>query len=107
MSGRERGELLRVTRDASGTVTATPRGQYPGAWAQNYVTITYPDHTVDYALFTVRVVAPSVSLAESLDLSWGDATVAPGGSVRDDEVVAAATAAGVTMYFTGTRHFAH
>lgn len=67
--------------DASGTVTATPRGQYPGAWAQNYVTITYPDHTVDYALFTVRVVAPSVSLAESLDLSWGDATVAPGGSV--------------------------
>lgn len=67
--------------DASGTVTATPRGQYPGAWAQNYVTITYPDHTVDYALFTVRVVAPSVSLAESLALSWGDATVAPGGSV--------------------------
>ena len=35
------------------------------------------------------------------------AVVAPGGSVRDDEVVAAATAAGVTMYFTGTRHFAH
>ena len=31
----------------------------------------------------------------------------PGGSVRDAEVVAAATAAGVTMYFTGTRHFAH
>jgi len=35
------------------------------------------------------------------------AVVAPGGSVRDEEVVAAATAAGVTMYFTGTRHFAH
>ena len=35
------------------------------------------------------------------------AVVAPGGSVRDDEVVAAAQAAGVTMYFTGTRHFAH
>ena len=35
------------------------------------------------------------------------AVVAPGGSVRDDEVVAAAEAAGVTMYFTGTRHFAH
>ena len=29
----------------------------------------------------------------------------PGGSIRDDEVVEAATAAGVTMYFTGTRHF--
>jgi phosphoribosylaminoimidazolecarboxamide formyltransferase/IMP cyclohydrolase len=35
------------------------------------------------------------------------AVVAPGGSVRDAEVVEAARAAGVTMYFTGTRHFAH
>ena len=35
------------------------------------------------------------------------AVVAPGGSVRDEEVIAAATAAGITMYFTGTRHFFH
>jgi len=35
------------------------------------------------------------------------AVVQPGGSVRDEEVVAAATAAGATMYLTGTRHFAH
>ncbi len=35
------------------------------------------------------------------------AVVQPGGSVRDDEVVAAANAAGVTMYFTGSRHFFH
>ncbi|MCK6209973.1 bifunctional phosphoribosylaminoimidazolecarboxamide formyltransferase/IMP cyclohydrolase [Georgenia sp. EYE_87] len=35
------------------------------------------------------------------------AVVHPGGSIRDEEVVAAADAAGVTMYFTGTRHFAH
>jgi phosphoribosylaminoimidazolecarboxamide formyltransferase / IMP cyclohydrolase len=35
------------------------------------------------------------------------AVVAPGGSIRDAEVVEAAAAAGVTMYFTGTRHFAH
>ena len=35
------------------------------------------------------------------------AVVQPGGSVRDDEVVAAAEAAGVTMYFTGVRHFFH
>ncbi|MDR1426149.1 MAG: bifunctional phosphoribosylaminoimidazolecarboxamide formyltransferase/IMP cyclohydrolase, partial [Bifidobacteriaceae bacterium] len=35
------------------------------------------------------------------------AVVQPGGSIRDSEVVAAATAAGVTMYLTGTRHFAH
>jgi len=35
------------------------------------------------------------------------AVVEPGGSVRDAEVIAAAAAAGVTLYFTGTRHFAH
>jgi phosphoribosylaminoimidazolecarboxamide formyltransferase/IMP cyclohydrolase len=35
------------------------------------------------------------------------AVVQPGGSVRDDEVVAAASDAGVTMYLTGTRHFFH
>ena len=35
------------------------------------------------------------------------AVVQPGGSVRDEEVVAAATAAGVTLYLTGVRHFAH
>ena len=35
------------------------------------------------------------------------AVVQPGGSVRDEEVIAAANAAGITMYFTGTRHFFH
>lgn len=35
------------------------------------------------------------------------AIVQPGGSVRDDEVIAAAEAAGASMYLTGTRHFFH
>jgi phosphoribosylaminoimidazolecarboxamide formyltransferase / IMP cyclohydrolase len=35
------------------------------------------------------------------------AVVQPGGSIRDDEVIAVAAATGVTMYLTGTRHFAH
>jgi phosphoribosylaminoimidazolecarboxamide formyltransferase / IMP cyclohydrolase len=35
------------------------------------------------------------------------AIVQPGGSVRDAEVIAAAQAAGITMYLTGTRHFWH
>jgi phosphoribosylaminoimidazolecarboxamide formyltransferase/IMP cyclohydrolase len=35
------------------------------------------------------------------------AVAQPGGSVRDEEVIAAAEAAGVTMYFTGERHFFH
>ncbi|WP_181781026.1 bifunctional phosphoribosylaminoimidazolecarboxamide formyltransferase/IMP cyclohydrolase [Pseudonocardia pini] len=35
------------------------------------------------------------------------AVVHPGGSIRDDEVTAAAAEAGITLYLTGTRHFAH
>src|SRR4051794_27155324 len=35
------------------------------------------------------------------------AIVEPGGSVRDDETITAAKEANVTLYFTGTRHFAH
>jgi phosphoribosylaminoimidazolecarboxamide formyltransferase/IMP cyclohydrolase len=35
------------------------------------------------------------------------AVVQPGGSVRDDEVIAAAQKGGIAMFFTGTRHFSH
>lgn len=35
------------------------------------------------------------------------AVVQPGGSMRDDEVIEAANAAGITMYLTGARHFYH
>jgi phosphoribosylaminoimidazolecarboxamide formyltransferase/IMP cyclohydrolase len=35
------------------------------------------------------------------------AVIQPGGSVRDDEVIAAADAAGIAMVFTGMRHFRH
>jgi phosphoribosylaminoimidazolecarboxamide formyltransferase / IMP cyclohydrolase len=35
------------------------------------------------------------------------AVAEPGGSVRDEEVISAAQAAGVALYFTGVRHFYH
>jgi phosphoribosylaminoimidazolecarboxamide formyltransferase/IMP cyclohydrolase len=35
------------------------------------------------------------------------AVVSPGGSVRDEEIIAAAEQAGISLYFTGTRHFSH
>jgi phosphoribosylaminoimidazolecarboxamide formyltransferase/IMP cyclohydrolase len=35
------------------------------------------------------------------------AVVQPGGSVRDEEVIAAAQSAGIAMFFTDTRHFSH
>jgi len=44
---------------------------------------------------------------EVLTAAGVTAVVHPGGSVRDDEVTAAAAAAGITLYLTGARHFAH
>jgi len=44
---------------------------------------------------------------ETLAAAGVTAIVHPGGSVRDDEVTEAAAKAGVTLYLTGARHFAH
>ncbi len=44
---------------------------------------------------------------ETLTNAGVKAIVHPGGSVRDAEVTAAAEAAGITLYLTGARHFAH
>ncbi len=44
---------------------------------------------------------------EVLTAAGVKAVVHPGGSVRDDEVTAAAAVAGITLYLTGARHFAH
>jgi phosphoribosylaminoimidazolecarboxamide formyltransferase/IMP cyclohydrolase len=35
------------------------------------------------------------------------AVIEPGGSIRDDEVIEAADAYGIALYFTGVRHFLH
>ena len=35
------------------------------------------------------------------------AIIQPGGSMRDDEVIAAANEAGLAMVFTNMRHFKH
>ncbi|PQM47108.1 Bifunctional purine biosynthesis protein PurH [Mycobacterium talmoniae] len=54
------------------------------------------------------LIAPSFTEPEAALTAAGvRAIVHPGGSVRDDEVTAAATQAGVTLYLTGARHFAH
>lgn len=50
---------------------------------------------------------PFADGAEILIAAGVRAIVQPGGSIRDDEVFAAADAAGVTMYVTGERHFFH
>jgi phosphoribosylaminoimidazolecarboxamide formyltransferase/IMP cyclohydrolase len=44
---------------------------------------------------------------ETLIAAGVKAVVHPGGSMRDDLVTEAAAAAGITLYLTGARHFAH
>ncbi len=44
---------------------------------------------------------------EALVAAGATAVVQPGGSLRDDEVIAAADKAGIAMVFTGMRHFRH
>jgi phosphoribosylaminoimidazolecarboxamide formyltransferase/IMP cyclohydrolase len=50
---------------------------------------------------------PFADGVEAAVAAGATAIVQPGGSVRDDEVIAAANAAGVPMVFTGVRHFRH
>ncbi|NHO32297.1 bifunctional phosphoribosylaminoimidazolecarboxamide formyltransferase/IMP cyclohydrolase [Acetobacter fallax] len=44
---------------------------------------------------------------ETIVSAGATAVIQPGGSIRDDEVIAAADAAGIAMVFTGMRHFRH
>ncbi|WP_394966086.1 bifunctional phosphoribosylaminoimidazolecarboxamide formyltransferase/IMP cyclohydrolase [uncultured Helicobacter sp.] len=46
----------------------------------------------------------SIDMAHSVGVS---AVIQPGGSIRDDEVIAACDEFGIAMYFTHTRHFLH
>jgi phosphoribosylaminoimidazolecarboxamide formyltransferase/IMP cyclohydrolase len=44
---------------------------------------------------------------EAVIAAGATAVIQPGGSIRDDEVIAAADAAGIAMVLTGMRHFRH
>lgn len=44
---------------------------------------------------------------ETIVAAGATAVIQPGGSIRDNEVIAAADAAGIAMVFTGMRHFRH
>lgn len=68
------------------------------------------DRAGDRVIGTVAASDAFFPFADGLEIltrAGVTAIVAPGGSVRDEEVIAAAKAAGVAMFFTGTRHFSH
>jgi phosphoribosylaminoimidazolecarboxamide formyltransferase/IMP cyclohydrolase len=50
---------------------------------------------------------PFADGVEAAIAAGATAIIQPGGSVRDEEVIAAADAAGAAMVFTGRRHFRH
>ena len=50
---------------------------------------------------------PFADGVEALAAAGAKAVIQPGGSMRDDTVIAAADEAGLAMVFTGQRHFRH
>ncbi|MDT8870438.1 bifunctional phosphoribosylaminoimidazolecarboxamide formyltransferase/IMP cyclohydrolase [Komagataeibacter rhaeticus] len=67
---------------------------------------------VDHPLTQGSVVAsdaffPFADGLEAAIAAGATAVIQPGGSIRDDEVIAAADKAGIAMVFTGMRHFRH
>jgi phosphoribosylaminoimidazolecarboxamide formyltransferase/IMP cyclohydrolase len=50
---------------------------------------------------------PFPDTLEEVAAAGATALIQPGGSIRDDEVIAAADRLGVAMIFTGVRHFRH
>lgn len=81
------GQVNRV--DAARLAVWRAGGRAAGSVAASDAYFPFPDGLVVLAEAGVRAIAE------------------PGGSVRDDQVIAAARAAGVSLYFTGVRHFSH
>jgi phosphoribosylaminoimidazolecarboxamide formyltransferase / IMP cyclohydrolase len=81
------GQVNRV--DSSRLAVARAGNRATGSVAASDAYFPFPDGLEILAEAGVRAVAE------------------PGGSIRDDMVVEAAKAAGITLYFTGVRHFYH
>ena len=91
---------------ATGDAAANQANSAGGADASQILTTSAPQRAVG----SVAASDAFFPFADGLQLlidAGVKAVVQPGGSIRDAEVIEAAQAAGVTMYFTGTRHFAH
>jgi phosphoribosylaminoimidazolecarboxamide formyltransferase/IMP cyclohydrolase len=71
------------------------------------------DKAADAGIPTAGSVIASdafIPFRDVLDVAAGagvKAVIQPGGSMRDDEVIAAAEELGIIMVFTGMRHFRH
>ncbi|MDO4243658.1 MAG: bifunctional phosphoribosylaminoimidazolecarboxamide formyltransferase/IMP cyclohydrolase [Actinomyces sp.] len=93
----------RATGDAAGSAE---RGAVGGAAAAEVLTEAAPERARG-AVAASDAFFPFADGLQVLIDAGVRAVVQPGGSIRDEEVIAAAQGAGVTMYLTGARHFAH
>ena len=69
-----------------------------------------PDHfqpAIDPVACQSQLLGDSLGSLDAAIEAGATAILQPGGSVRDDEVVAACDRLGATMVFTGQRHFRH
>ena len=59
------------------------------------------------AFYVLRAAREEADGLQTAIAAGATAVIQPGGSIRDNEVIAAADEAGVAMVFTGMRHFRH
>ena len=98
---------LRATADAAAPAPASPEsGAVGGADASEVLGTEAPERARG-AVAASDAFFPFADGLQVLIDAGVRAVVQPGGSIRDPEVIAAAQAAGITMYLTGSRHFAH
>jgi len=64
----------------------------------------YSKSTIEINARTVQLIELTLDAAAEAGIS---AVIQPGGSMRDDEVIAAADEHNIAMVFTGMRHFRH
>ena len=69
-------------------------------------TLGVTDFQVEGPAIYCRPAGPSSAYDDSF-VVYQAAIIQPGGSLRDDEVIAAANEHGIAMAFTGFRHFRH
>ena len=94
------------SRSTGDAAAAPAKGAVGGAQAGDVLT-GVPEERARGAVAASDAFFPFADGLQVLLDAGVRAVVQPGGSIRDSEVIAAARAAGVTMYLTGTRHFSH
>ena len=101
-------------KSLNGVFTVTGDHSTGGTYDDTFITVngnSTPTSSYTTIAGDLRVDGGDIGVSGDTDLitlaSGAKAVIQPGGSVKDDEVIKAANEAGISMVFTGTRHFRH